>query len=674
MSRFNKIILLLLTFVLSWGVLKPQKASAVAAYKTYTITVNGKQTETQTAYEAFEAIASPEIVNPQDIVITENEIYLIDSGSKKVMVLDLKGKIIRSFGEDVLVNPTGIALDVNGDVYVADGNAEKVFRFSEMGELKVEYKRPEEPLFGANTIYKPIKVDVDVRGNIYIVGEGATNGIIQLNNAGEFLGYYGSNRTQGGFIQFLRDNLLSDLQLASVFQNVPPASSNITIDDDGIVYTVTENTNIEPVKKLNVAGSNMLPTGMYTPEGAIDIAIGLQSNFYILTKDGLVYEYDSTGNILFIFGSLDMNSQRLGVIRNPAAIEIGPNGLLYVVDSEGGIVHKFSPTAFTNSVHLGLGLYEEGRYLESEDYWKDVLNQNASFALARVALGESNFKQQKYSEALEQFEDAKYGLGYSKTFWELRNNWIEANLGFWLALLIGLFVLWKTAKFMDKKYGFLKKPTETVEAFKQTTFMKELGMLPHMIKRPIDTLYDLQNLGKGTMRQALFWYGVLTIQFLIFLYQVGFLFNRELTERINVLLLLALFLGAIFLLIVMNYLVATINDGEASLKDLFIGTIHCFAPLIIGILPVIILSNVLTINEAFLYSFSMQVMVIWTFVLVVLMIKEMHNFSGFETLKNIVLTLFSAFVLVLVVYIIYVLTIQVFDFIYSLLQEVIVRV
>jgi uncharacterized membrane protein (GlpM family) len=135
-----------------------------------------------------------------------------------------------------------------------------------------------------------------------------------------------------------------------------------------------------------------------------------------------------------------------------------------------------------------------------------------------------------------------------------------------------------------------------------------------------------------------------------------------------------LFIGPVALFIVCNYLVSTINDGEGRLKDIYIGTIYSFVPYIVIILPVTLVSNFLTLNEAFVYDFSMWIIYGWSLIILVIMIKEIHNFTISETIRNIFMTIFAMIILVLVIFILYVLIGQVYDFVYSIVQEVILRV
>lgn len=145
-------------------------------------------------------------------------------------------------------------------------------------------------------------------------------------------------------------------------------------------------------------------------------------------------------------------------------------------------------------------------------------------------------------------------------------------------------------------------------------------------------------------------------------------------ENISLLLIIAIFVSVLALFIIVNYLISTITDGEGSFKQVYISSIYSLAPYLIFILPITLLSRVLTINEAFLYDFSLQIIIVWSVLNLCIMVKEIHNYTISETIKNILLTLFGSIITVTVLIIVYILLGQVYEFIYSLIQEVTIRV
>ncbi|RJR14468.1 hypothetical protein C4588_00030 [Candidatus Parcubacteria bacterium] len=651
-------------------------ASLSVPYKTETVSSEGDIIETQTAYIPVSLFGSnSEIVNPEDVYIDENNnVYVADSGTKKVTKFDENGKKLLEVGEGQLAQPTGVYVDHNQEIYVADYKNEKVFRFSQEGEMIQEYGRPDSPLFGTRSPYKPQKVTVDKRGNLYIIGEGSNNGIIQIGQDGTFLGFFGVNRTQSSLMSVVQDALTTEGQKSRMFLKVPPAPTNIAIDEKGLVFTVTAGTKFEVIRKLNIAGSNILPSDISDTTNLRDITVGPLGNFFVLENNGRIYEYDSYGNLLFIFGGKDDGTNRLGLFKDPTGISVDNLGRLLVTDRERGTIQMLEPTAFAEMMHGGISLYAEGLYVESGKYWSEVLRLNSSIGLAHYAMGEAYYKQQQYDEALESFKIVNSKEGYSNSFWEIRNIWMQEHLSKVFAVIIGLFAIRASVLYVDKKKGILTQPRKRWKRIKAKTLISELLFLVKFLKKPVDSFYYVKRVRKVSLLSATILYFVLFVEYLMMKYFTGFIFRGSNADQINFAFELVTLFLPILLFIVSNYLVSTISDGEGRFRDIYIGTIYSLAPYLMFIIPVTLLSNALTLNEAFLYTFSMQVMIGWSLVILFIMVKEIHAYEFFETVRNILITIFCMIIIVLVSFIIYVLMDQVVDFVTAIIQEVILRV
>ena len=81
----------------------------------------------------------------------------------------------------------------------------------------------------------------------------------------------------------------------------------------------------------------------------------------------------------------------------------------------------------------------------------------------------------------------------------------------------------------------------------------------------------------------------------------------------------------------------------------------------------------LTLNEVFLHSFSLNLMYAWMGIMLFIMVKEVHNYTFSETVRNVLITLFTMGLFVLTGYILYVLFNQLFDFISAIAQELRLR-
>ena len=122
-----------------------------------------------------------------------------------------------------------------------------------------------------------------------------------------------------------------------------------------------------------------------------------------------------------------------------------------------------------------------------------------------------------------------------------------------------------------------------------------------------------------------------------------------------------------------NYLISTISDGEGRVRDVVIGTAYSLWPYALFALPIALISNVLTMNEVFIYSFSLNLVWVWTGIMFFIMVKEVHNYTFSETVRNVLVTIFTMGLFLLTGYILFVLFNQLFDFVSAIFQEVRLR-
>ena len=650
----KKFIFLLFTAIF---ILHPLTAFAEEPYLTWTVSYE-RWLPTQQAYEAMAFIAMPEIDSPQDLYIDlNNYLYIADSAERHIVVLDAQRNFVRIVGTGELSSPTGVAVNAYGEIFVADSNY--VVKFCPQGSLLNRFGRPDSDIFGADAPFRPLKLALDARGTIYIVGEAASNGLIMLNPEGEFLGYFGANDTTLTLFQALQ-NFFTPRERRQ-FLNVPIPPTNIAIDDRGAIFTATQGLWNEPVKRLNMAGANMLPS-FFAPS-PLDIAMAHHGGFFILNSYGWIIEYDAEGFPLFLFGDIDPTVQRHGVFRQPTSIVQDHSGNLLVADALSGLIHIFTPTEFTRWIHLAMEYFEHGQYVQSMAYWEEVLRLHSAFPLAHYAIGQGLFLQEQFHAARERFYLAGYRSGYSEAFWEIRSLWLQENT---LAIIIGIavFVALLKGSGIAKKRGLrIPKPKNRI--------FSELAHAKRILTRPADAYYEIRFLGKASAVSATIMYIGLLAAFFISAVGTGFIFTWD--TPFDILPMMGIFILAITLFVIVNFLVATVNEGEGSFKNVYIGTAYAATPFILLAVPATLLTHILTLNEAFVYQLILYIAIGWSLVLQFIMIKEIHDYEIREVLKNIFLTLFAAGVIVLVVFVQYLLIGQVVEFVRGMFMEVGIR-
>jgi len=347
---------------------------------------------------------------------------------------------------------------------------------------------------------------------------------------------------------------------------------------------------------------------------------------------------------------------------------------LIALDKNKGIIQVYEITDFAAAVHQGNSLYLDGRYEESEKTWEYINKMNTAFLFSYEALGKAAFKRQDYQEAMDYYKMAENVTGYSQAFWYSRNDWIENNLGTVIVVLAVIWLVSAIVKKLDKKKVISTNVKKVKESITSIKIVDEFMIMKMILKKPFDAYYEIRYQNRvGWLSATLLyiWLGVLQITNL---YVTSYIFNQTNVAYVNVVTLVGSVLLPLLLFVVCNYLVSTITEGEGKFKQVYCGTIYAISPYLLFMLPLQILTNVLTQNEAFVYSFGVLVLVAWSAILLYLMIQEIHFFSFKGTIKNILVTAVTMFLLVLAVFMLYLLFTQLKDFVLDIIQEVIIRV
>lgn len=686
-NKFPKLLLIVLMIcvfsVLTMGTVV---VYAEVPYKTYTHTGYGSLIETQAAYvpgNSISKIGDTSIKGARDMMITDDgEIYIADTGNKRILVCDLQGNYIKEFGADVLVNPCGLYVTKDKHTYVADRDAGKIFVFDADGKVINEYGKPDNPIYGADMDFLPLKIVVNNAGIMFIICEANMNGIVQISptDGGTFLGYFGTNFTNLSIVDKFMSIVMTDAQKAKKVSNKPATPDNLAIDDKGLIYTVTRgkqsdnnnSTNDDELKRLNIAGKNILHPDQYDSL-PVAVTAGNHDNVYMVSSLGYVYEFNNEGEMLFVFGGSDDGKQRVGLCKKIEAINVDKNDNIYILDSDMNEIHVFKPTDFTNLLHNALFLYSKGRYTESKEPLDQILKINSMFAYSNKAMGRALLQEDNYTEAMKYAKLSYDYTTYSDSFWEIRNIWITDYLIPVAAAILALWFILRILKRLHKKFGIFNRVNKQIAKVKSIPLVSRIRYSLYFMRHPIDGAYGVRWEGKASYLSANILLALFIVINIIYKYYSGFLYKYYIDGYYNVLSDIGTVLITFLLLTGCNYLICTINDGEGSFKQLYCGFVYCLTPYIIFQPFVFLLNHVLTINESFLISFPEKLITAWIVILIIITIKEINNITLKETVKVIAITFFAVLIALLVVFVLYLLWSQVFDFIQAISGEVVYR-
>src|SRR5690554_2478597 len=166
----KKLLVILIVLMTLISLIQNQKVNASVSnipYPTFSFGLHGELVNTATAYEGT-FILNKGFENPSDIYIdSQDNVYIADNG--RIFKYNPTTKEELSIGVDILESPQGVFVDNEFNIYVADSKLNQVLLFDEEGELIKVYGRPDEILFGEDSAYKPLKVLVAKKKNVYVI-------------------------------------------------------------------------------------------------------------------------------------------------------------------------------------------------------------------------------------------------------------------------------------------------------------------------------------------------------------------------------------------------------------------------------------------------------------------------------------------------------------------------
>ena len=335
------------------------------------------------------------------------------------------------------------------------------------------------------------------------------------------------------------------------------------------------------------------------------------------------------------------------------------------------LVQRFAITDYAALVHEALALYQDGRYAESREPWEQVLALNSMFDYAQMGLGRAYYKLEMYDEALTASRLGGDKDGYSDSFWEVRNVWLQEHIIAVLGCLVALAVLRALWKRLRVRWSPTRAVANGFHRVGQVPLLAQLHFITYFPRNPADAFYGVKYEKKVSVLSATLLYIALVVIFIVNKYSCAFLFKTVRDGQFDVGMDLALVVGGIALFLIACNLICSIRDGEGTFKQMYCALAYALGPYILLTPLRFVLTFVLTYNEAFLISLVDLVAAVLCLVLIVMMVKSLQDYSFSETFVTLLLTLFTMLMIVIALIIAAALVAQLWEFVSAVWKEAI---
>ncbi|MDC0142458.1 6-bladed beta-propeller, partial [Candidatus Nitrosopelagicus sp.] len=267
-------------------------------------------------------------LSPQHLAFdSENNVYVTDLGNSRVQKFDSTGNFLTEWGNrgtnsGEFGHPTGIAVS-DEFVFVVDNKNHDIQKFTLDGEFISKWGG-----FGKDVGFfkSPRGITISDDNLVYIVDSGNAR-IQKFTLDGEFVSYFGQSGKFGG-------SFVTPVDIAINSDKIYVTDPN---QNKIIVFDIEEN--FEKILNDSVGGYPIHPQG---------IAFDQEDNFYIVDyRNNRIIHYNEFGISLSMFGQMGNEN---GNFKFPKDIAISNDGYLFVTDTQGHRIQKFSTPLVQDSI------------------------------------------------------------------------------------------------------------------------------------------------------------------------------------------------------------------------------------------------------------------------------------------------------------------------------------
>jgi len=181
-----------------------------------------------------------------------------------------------------------------------------------------------------------------------------------------------------------------------------------------------------------------------------------------------------------------------------------------------------------------------------------------------------------------------------------------------------------------------------------TRYFKSFKFAFYCMTHPMDGYWDLTHEKRGSLAVANTILILTLVARVTSLQFTSFIFNQVYWPEVNIFMYLGSILFPLALWVVGNWALTTLFDGKARLPQIYMATCYAMLPYPLFQFPLIIFSNMVTVNEAEFYGVINTVVLVFCAIYIVVAMMQIHEYT---MKKTILFTFFSIFAMLVIVFI-----------------------
>lgn len=150
----------------------------------------------------------------------------------------------------------------------------------------------------------------------------------------------------------------------------------------------------------------------------------------------------------------------------------------------------------------------------------------------------------------------------------------------------------------------------------------------------------------------------------------GFAFNYNDPDELNVLIIFAAVAGGFLLWVVMNWMLSTLFEGKAHVRDIWLFSSWSLQPYILCSALGTLLSNVLVPDEGIFLTWLSALGILWSIAMLFVALVIIHDYTFFKVLWSSLATVAGIVIVLFLAVLCFSLCQQIFGFISDIISEI----
>jgi len=207
-----------------------------------------------------------------------------------------------------------------------------------------------------------------------------------------------------------------------------------------------------------------------------------------------------------------------------------------------------------------------------------------------------------------------------------------------------------------------------------TRYFKNFKFAFYCMTHPLDGYWDLTHEKRGSMAVANTILILTLVARVTSLQFTSFIFNQVYWPEVNIFMYLGSILFPLALWVVGNWALTTLFDGKARLPQIYMATCYAMLPYPLFQFPLIIFSNMVTVNEAEFYGVINTVVLVFCAIYIVVAMMQIHEYTMSKTILFTAFSIFAMLVIVFILLLFFSMISQGVAYFVSIVREILFRI